>query len=169
MKKIIFAVYLVLCLAACGKSDTRDSDEKSAVTAAPAAETALEFDGKEYSYKRDALPAACISENEIICAIENVVKCALNPKASYCDAKTMPDFIFYDDAMFADDDGLGRPTTQSFRPVKMKPINADTIEVLTTGTCDKNWFGNCAGNIIYILDNKSGHWRVKELYAIENI
>lgn len=169
MKKIIFAFCLALSLTACGKSDTQDSAETAVTTATPVMDTSLEFDNTEYSYQKDNLPETCTSENEIVCAIESVVKCALNPKASYCDAKTMPDFIFYDDAMFADDDGLGRPTKQSFRPIKMKPIDGNTIEVLTVGTCDKNWFGNCAGNIIYILDNTGGHWRVKELYAIENI
>lgn len=167
MKKIIFTLCLALSLAACGKSDTQDSPQTPTVT--PAIDTTLKFDDKEYTYQKDNMPTKCLSESEIICAIENVVKCALNPKAPYCDAQSMPDFIFYDDAMFADDDGLGRPTKQSFRPIKMKPLDGSTIEVFTIGTCDKNWFGNCAGNIIYILDNSSGHWRVKELYAIENI
>ena len=81
----------------------------------------------------------------------------------------MPDFIFYDDSMFADDNNLGRPTRQSFQFIKNKLLDDTTMEVLTKGECDKNWFGNCQGNIIYVLSNKTGKWIVKEIYAIETI
>ena len=169
MKKTLLALCLALCLPACGdKPENNTQDAKVAETTA-SADNSLQFDDREYSYQKDNLSDKCASDSEIFCAIEKVVKCALKPTAAYCDKATMPDFIFYDDAMFADDDGLGRPTQQSFKLVKMKPIDGTTIEVFTTGTCDKNWFGNCAGNIIYVLSNKGGHWRVKELYAMENI
>jgi len=166
MKQIIYTICLILCLSACGKND--DTTQQQNSTVAPQT-SEIKIDTTTFNYQKDTLPTKCLSTNEIACAIESVVKCALNPTASYCDSKTMPDFIFYDDAMFADDDGLGRPTKQSFQITKVKPLNDTTIEVFTIGTCDKNWFGNCNGNIIYVLTNTDGKWQVKELYAMENI
>ena len=166
MKNIAYILCLLAFISAC-------KDNNNAKQTLPPQEmgktTELKFDDTVFSYQKDSLPPNCNNESEIVCAIENVVKCSLKPTETYCDKKHMPDFIFFDDAMFADDDGLGRPTQQSFRLIKLKPINGSTIEVFTEGTCDKNWFGNCQGNIIYVMSNTSGKWIVKELYAMENI
>ena len=81
----------------------------------------------------------------------------------------MPEFLFYDDSIFAEDDVEGRPSEQSFKILKYKPIDSHTIEVYTEGQCDHNWFGACQGNVIYVMDNSGGQWRVKEIYAVETI
>ena len=175
MKKFWLTLGLCLMISACG-DNTKQEQQKETSDAQMTQQQeqepsipAVKQDGSIYQYQKASLPETCDKQDEILCAIENVIKCALNPKGSYCDQKTMPDFIFYDDSMFADDNGLGRPTEQSFEVIKTKTVDDNTIEVFTKGTCDKNWFGNCAGNIIYILNNKSGKWIVKELYALENI
>ena len=167
MKKIIYAIFTLTLISACGENNS--APQRTSNEIQPTISNELKFDDTIFSYQKDNLPKSCNNESEIVCAIENVVKCALKPTEPYCDNKTMPYFIFYDDAMFADDNGLGRPTRQSFRLIKLKTIDNSTIEVFTEGTCDKNWFGNCQGNIIYVMSNKSGKWLVKELYALESI
>ncbi len=173
MKKIWLILGLCLVISACGDNKEQQKDTSTQQTAQQQENTpsipAVKQDGSIYQYYKTNLPETCNLQDEVLCAIENVIKCALDPKKAYCDQKNMPDFIFYDDSMFADDNGLGRPTEQSFEVIKTKTVDNNTIEVFTKGTCDKNWFGNCAGNIIYILNNKSGKWVVKELYALENI
>ena len=166
MKNILYILCSLILIAAC-KDD--NITEQTPLSNEQQKTTDLKFDGTIFSYQKDSLPQTCNNDSEIVCAIENVVKCALKPTERYCDKKHMPDFIFFDDTMFADDNNLGRPTKQSFRLIKLKPINDSTIEVFTEGTCDKNWFGNCQGNIIYVMTNSSGKWLVKELYAMENI
>jgi len=171
MKHIFTILCLLLMITACKeKQETTEPQQNPTI---PEEQTSAAipttFDTNIYSYKKNTLSSTCKSDDEIVCAIETVVKCALKNTEPYCDKKTMPDFIFYDDAMFADDNGLGRPTQQSFKIVKIKRIDDTMIEVFTEGQCDKNWFGNCAGNIIYVMTNKTGKWKVKEIYALEHI
>lgn len=168
MKNILPTIYLLLALTACGE---KQNETPAAENTAPLAQAVLpeNFEKLTFSYTKDNLPAKCQSDNQIVCEIEKVVKCALKNTAAYCDKNTMPDFIFYDDSMFAEGDVDGRPTEQSFSLKKLKPLDENTVEVLTKGECDKNWFGACRGNVIYVMSNKSGQWLVKEVYAIETI
>lgn len=68
-----------------------------------------------------------------------------------------------------EDDSLQRPTKASFQIVRLKPIDANTVEVYTKSDCNGVWFGLCKGNIVYVLSNKSGSWAVKDLYALQSI
>lgn len=171
MKKLFLFACLCLILTAC--KEQKNNIEKADIQ--PATEEQLNIslpdniEQETFSFEKDSLPPACQSKNEIICAIENVVKCALDPHAPYCDKKTMPDFLFFDDAMFAEGDVEGRPTKQSFNIIKAKILDQNTIEILTKGECDKNWFGACRGNVIYVMNNKTGKWQVDEVYAVETI
>ena len=170
MKKILIVLCLFLTITACkDKQEAPQTQQNVSAENQVSSTIPTTFDNKTYSYQKNNLSEKCQSNDEIACAIEIVIKCALKNTESYCDKKTMPDFIFYDDAMFADDNGLGRPTQQSFKIIKIKPIDETMIEVFTEGQCDKNWFGNCAGNIIYVMTNQTGKWRVKEIYALEHI
>lgn len=167
MKNILLALCCFLILTACNdKQETENSPQPTDQVQASLPEN---IEDKIFAFQKDNLPDSCQSNSEIVCAIEETVKCALSPSQKYCNKQTMPDFIFYDDAMFADDGVTGRPTEQSFQLVRLKPIDSSTIEVLTKGTCDSNWFGACEGNVIYVLSNKTGKWQVKEIYAIEKI
>lgn len=170
MKQILIALCLLLIVTACKEKQEPNQPQQNVTTEGQIL-TAIPttFDSNTYSYQKNNLNEKCQSNDEIACAIETVIKCALKNTEPYCDQKTMPDFIFYDDAMFADDNGLGRPTQQSFKIIKIKPIDETMIEVFTEGQCDKNWFGNCAGNIIYVMSNKTGKWKVREIYALEHI
>ena len=73
----------------------------------------------------------------------------------------MPKFVFMED------ESLQRPTSQSYKITKIKPLSDGSVEVYTQSTCNGNWFGLCNGNIIYVMSHQDNHWIVKEIYAIE--
>lgn len=123
----------------------------------------VKFEEIVYSYDAEKLPGKCEKGSDIICAIDLQAKCTINPKLSECDPKKLPKFTFMED------ESLRRPTQQTFQVVKIKPIDPYTIEVYTKGTCNGVWFGLCEGNIVYVLNNKSGEWIVKDLYALEHM
>lgn len=165
MKNLILFLSFTLLLSAC---DNKKDQTQQEIT--PEVQVSLPEDlNIIYSYNKDELSEECANNNEIVCAIDKIVKCALNPKLSICDSKNMPEFLFYDDSIFAKDDVEGRPSQQSFKILKYKARDTHTIEVYTEGQCDHNWFGACQGNIIYIMDNSNGQWQVKDLYAVETI
>ena len=96
------------------------------------------------------------------CAVEFTVKCTLNPAFEGCKTSKLPKFIFMED------ESLKRPTEISFKIAKIKPINADLVEIHTDSTCNGNWFGLCNGRVIYVLVPDGNGWRTKDIYAIEN-
>ena len=67
-----------------------------------------------------------------------------------------------------EDESLQRPTQQSYKITKLKPLNDGTVEVYTQSTCNGVWFGLCNGNIIYVMKNVNNKWQVKDIYAISN-
>lgn len=119
------------------------------------------FDNKVYAYRADNLSERCLSDSPMACAVELAVKCTLSPEFNGCSQAKLPKFIFMTD------EALGRPTEMSFKIAKIKPINADVVEIHTDGTCNGNWFGLCNGRIIYVLVPTGNGWRVKDIYAIE--
>ena len=169
MKNLYIVLFASLFLLACKEQQNIENENQQTEKAQIQVSLPDKAEEIVYSYKKDSLPDSCQSDSEIVCAMENAVKCALSPTQKYCDKQSMPDFIFYDDAMFEGDGVTGRPTEQSFQLVRLKPIDSSTIEVLTKGHCNSNWFGACEGNVIYVLSNKTGKWQVKEIYAIEKI
>ena len=122
----------------------------------------VKFEEKTYTYKLGENKPGCDKGSEIVCAIDLYAKCTLEPENSTCDKGKMPKFVFMDD------ESLQRPTEMSFKIVKIKPVDANMIEVYTESSCNGMWFGLCQGNIIYVLSNKNGGWVVKDVYAREN-
>lgn len=120
------------------------------------------FEDQFFSYQKDNLSPACPADSAIFCAVDQAVKCTLNPDFEGCRATKLPKFIFMED------ESLGRPTEISFKIVKLKPISADLVEIHTQSTCNGNWFGLCQGYVIYVLvpTTKEGEWRVKDVYAM---
>ena len=171
MKSLFLSICCLGLLCSCGEKQEASQSQITDTQVQNNIQISIPEELKEitFSFSKDNLPSKCQSNNELVCAIEETVKCALSPTQKYCDSQSMPEFIFYDDAMFADDGVTGRPTKQSFKIIKSKPIDETTAEIFTIGECDKNWFGSCDGNIIYVMSNKTGKWKVKEIYAIEKI
>ena len=165
MKKF-FTLFLVLfSLTACSKSDSQDQpnnvsnieDIKENVSQTIDQNTVFSFD-------INTLKPGCDNQSQIVCAINVTIKCTINPEFEECsEAKAnMPSFVFMQD------ESLQRPTSQSYKITKIKPLQDGSIEVYTQSTCNGNWFGLCNGNIIYVLQNIDNTWIVKDLYAVES-
>lgn len=122
----------------------------------------ISFTNEAYSYDISNLALECDKGSDIICAIDLTLKCTINHKAKECTPAKMPKFVFMED------ESLQRPTKIEFKIEKIKPIDANMLEVYTKSTCNGGWFGLCQGNIIYVLNNKNGNWVVKDIYAMDN-
>lgn len=157
-KSLIFLIPFLLLTACSDASDTSTSAEQKAPQ--PDAVTGDEI----YSFDINTLEPGCNSDSMMICAINLSIKCTINPQFSECaeNTKFMPKFVFMED------DSLQRPSSQSYKITKLKPLPDDTVEVYTQSTCNGNWFGLCNGNIIYVMKMQDGRWSVKDIYAVES-
>ncbi len=155
MKKFL-SVCLFVLIAACSKAESQTQP----VT--PTDNTNIDKD-TVFSFDINTLTPGCNSESQMICAINASIKCTINPDFAECaELKAfMPNFVFMRD------ESLQRPTSQSYKISKIKPLSDGTLEVYTQSTCNGNWFGLCNGNIIYVMDNQNGNWAVKDIYAVE--
>lgn len=159
-KRIIAFVLTIAILVCLYAFKTKTSAPIIMTDATPAIGTKT-FDNKVYKYTADHLKEKCSLSSPMICAVELAVKCTLNPDFNGCADAKLPKFIFMTD------ENLDRPSEMSFKVAKIKPINADLIEIHTDSTCNGNWFGLCNGRIIYVLVPSGNAWRVKDIYAIE--
>ena len=116
-----------------------------------------------YEFKADDLSAECAEKNKQLCAVENAVKCTLNPKLGACAELKLPKFIFMNDPT------IERPTEINYRFINKKVLPNNTTEIYTESTCNAAWFGLCQGTVIYVLTpiNTAEKWHVKDIYAIE--
>lgn len=160
MPKLLSVLAAVCLIAACSPQETEQ--DKTAENISPAAPQ-VPLDEEIYSFDLNTLTPGCSGDSQIICAINMSVKCTINPEFSECaeHKDEMPDFVFMQD------ESLQRPTSQSYKITKIKPLKDNLVEVYTQSTCNGNWFGLCNGNIIYVMNLKDGKWIVNELYAIE--
>lgn len=156
MKKILFLFAAFLTISACSKADEQTA-------AAPQPDASVDNE-TVFSFDINTLTAGCDNSSQMICAINASIKCTINPDFAECAEQKayMPNFIFMQD------ESLQRPTSQSYKITKIKPLSDGTVEVYTQSTCNGNWFGLCNGNIIYVMDNQNGRWAVKDLYAVES-
>ncbi len=153
MKPIIL---FIACFMIISCSPTEDNSQKEQQTSSE------NFIDQEYSYNLENLTEECLLNSQIACTIENAVKCVINPKLTMCEALGLPSFVFLDD------ESLKRPTEQSFKITKLKPLTNGMLEVYTLGKCNGNLFGLCNGNIIYVLKHKDDNsWKIYDMYAIE--
>ncbi len=158
MKKILSLCAVLLALSACSKADEQTAQPT------PASEASAGIDNETvFSFDLNTLKPGCDNESQIVCAINASIKCTINPAFADCleQKAYMPNFIFMQD------DSLQRPTSQSYKITKIKPLPDGTVEVYTQSTCNGNWFGLCNGNIIYVMDFQNNRWVVKDLYAVE--
>jgi len=125
------------------------------------AETVFDF-SKVYAFSKDTLTADCSVQNEQLCAVENAVKCTINPNLEGCSSYNLPKFIFMQNPE------LDRPTEMSYKIINKKTLVNDTAEIYTDSVCNGGWFGLCQGTVIYVLTRgDNDRWFVKDIYAIE--
>lgn len=159
MKKIICFFFIAVIISSCSKQEEQKAaPQKQEVPVVSIDENIV------YTFDLNTLKSGCENGSEMICAINNSIKCTINQQFAECETNKdlMPDFIFMQD------DSLKRPTSQSYKITKLKPLADGNVEVYTQSTCNGNWFGLCNGNIIYVMENRGGRWAVKDLYALEN-
>ncbi|MBS4772735.1 MAG: hypothetical protein KHX55_00470 [Proteobacteria bacterium] len=156
-----FLCLFVLAGLICGCSEQDDNAAAPQQAAVPAVEI---DENTVFTFDINTLKPGCDNGSDIICAINNSIKCTINPQFEDCEAnkELMPRFVFMED------ESLQRPTSQSYKITKLKPRADGAVEVFTQSTCNGNWFGLCNGNIIFVMENKDGRWVVKDLYALEN-
>lgn len=159
MKKLLILCAVLLSISACLKKE----ENKQEITKQPAPVEEIDKN-TVFSFDINTLNEECENSSQMICAINLSIKCTINPELTECTKSKhmMPNFIFMQD------ESLKRPTSQSYKITKLKPLADGTIEVFTQSTCNGNWFGLCNGNIVYVMDFQNNQWIVKDLYAIEN-
>lgn len=159
-KKIIISLVLILLILS-GLYWYKTTAYKTAENKAPVQTEESLFEDRPYTYDVNSIKEGCDLNSEMACAVDFTVKCTLNPDHKGCRESKLPRFIFMED------ENLNRPTEMSFKIVKIKPINADLVELHTDSVCNGNWFGLCQGRVIYVLVPSGESWRVKDIYAIE--
>lgn len=155
MKKIFTILLSFIFITACSQKDT---------TAEKTKEANSNLDKNTvFSFDINNLKTGCDYDSDLICTINNSIKCTLNPNFEECQKlkDTMPSFVFMQD------ESLQRPTFQSYRITKLTPREDGAVEVHTQSSCNGNWFGLCNGNIIYIMKNIDSKWYIKDMYSLE--
>lgn len=154
MRKFACVLAASACLlSACSeKSDSNTADMPEA--SAPAYEKIV------FTYRAGELQDGCTAASPMVCAMELMAKCTIEPGRAECDRRKMPDFVFMND------ESLQRPTEMSFRVYKLKPLSNGSVEAYTESTCNGSWFGLCQGNVIYVMSPDGESWKVNDVYAL---
>ncbi len=155
MKKNIFILLSFLFIIACSQKDT---------TAEKTKEANSNLDKNTvFSFDINNIKTGCEYDSELVCTINNAVKCILNPNFADCEKikDRLPSFVFMED------ESLQRPTFQSYKITKITPREDGAVEIYTQSSCNGNWFGLCNGNIVYVMKNIDSKWYIKDMYALE--
>ena len=161
MRHILLTAFLFAFLCSCSEQSSNETKDSSLQAPKLVEIPEVQSMGTLFEFDKNNAQTACSNPSQLVCAIEDTIKCAINPKQSFCQKGKMPDFVFMED------ENIIRPQTFSYKITKIKALDKDSAEVFTEGKCDGNWFGLCRGNIIYVLKLQKDTWVVKELYAIE--
>lgn len=160
LKKIVVIIALILLV---GFSFSLITKPQQTETNQPA-EVKTKLQETVFAFTKESLPADCLEKDEQLCAVENAVKCTINPALENCAKLNLPKFIFMQDA------GLDRPTEISYKLKNKRVLVNNTVEIFTDSSCNGGWFGLCQGTVIYVLakpEDQTDGWYVKDIYAIE--
>lgn len=116
-----------------------------------------------FSFNTQNITAECSKDlPEMLCAVENAVKCTIKPDLEICADLNLPQFIFMTDPT------VERPTEMNYKFINKEIQPTGSVNIYTESSCNGGWFGLCQGTVIYVLgQSKKGTWRVKDIYAIE--
>lgn len=154
MQKVFLSLLLMIgFIAAC-------SDKAEQSETAQQQEVSSGYENMIFSYKQGEIKTGCSTTDALICAVELVAKCTINPKYEECKKDMLPAFIFMEDA------SLQRPTEMSFKVYKLKPLSGGNIEAYTESSCNGGWFGLCQGNVIYVLTPQADGWKINDIYSL---
>lgn len=116
-----------------------------------------------FSFNTQNITAECSKDlPEMLCAVENAVKCTIKPDLEICADLNLPQFIFMTDPT------VERPTEMNYKFINKEIQPTGSVNIYTESSCNGGWFGLCQGTVIYVLgQSKKGTWRIKDIYAIE--
>lgn len=116
-----------------------------------------------FVFDKDSLKIECFERDKQFCAVEQAVKCTINPDLEQCHYLNLPKFIFMQDP------SLERPTEISYKVINKRVLINNNVEIYTDSSCNGGWFGLCQGTVIYVLAKQEdkNDWYVKDIYAIE--
>ena len=157
MKKYIF-LFSLLALISCSEENTPDTQEIASKEIQMFNLPSQEIINEKFSFNVTDADSTYNNKNEIINAINNTIKCTLNPQNQNCNELNIPKFILMED------ESLQRPTQMEYKIVKMKPLSGGFLHIYTQSQCNNNWFGLCRGNIIYVMQNKDNAWYVSDIF-----
>lgn len=165
MGKKIFVIAVMLALFAWSLTLIKKSPKETAVAEtedAPVVQVEETLPEDVYSFNAQNLTPECSEGlNEMLCSVENAVKCTLKPDIESCSKQSLPTFIFMTDPT------VERPSEMNYRFINKKVLPNGTTEIYTESSCNGGWFGLCQGTIIYVLGQTSGKWLVRDIYAVE--
>ncbi len=165
MKKFLLLFPLLLLINAC--SDEGDNSNKTTQEIATKeiqmfSLPSTDIINSQFSFSANDADSVFANKNEIINAINNVIKCTLSPQNQTCKQATLPKFILMED------ESLQRPTQIQYKITQIKPLAGGLLHIHTQSQCNNNWFGLCQGNIIYVLQNQNNSWFVSDIFALES-
>lgn len=116
-----------------------------------------------FTFNAENLTPKCLTDDEMLCAVEKAVKCTIAPEMEGCSDANLPKFIFMKDP------SLERPTEISYKITNKKALPSNnTVEIHTDSACNSSWFGLCQGTVIYVLaQDEDQKWFIHDIYAIE--
>ena len=162
MKKIIVALGLILLVGFSTYLLKKDHKEVVMVEEQEIIVQEPKLPDTLFSFKKEELTKECSTSNAQLCAIEQAVKCTINPDLEGCSEAKLPKFIFLSDS------GIDRPSEISYKLTDKKILNNQNVEFYTDSSCNGTWFGLCHGRVIYVLAPEgNNNWSVKDIYAIE--
>ncbi len=163
MLKKVVVIAVMLLLVGFSLSLMFKTTEKEPEVNNAQAEVKTKLPDTVFAFSKDTLSEDCSQKDEQLCAVENAVKCTINPALDMCKNLNLPKFIFMQDA------GLDRPTEISYKLTNKRVLLNNTVEIHTDSSCNGGWFGLCQGTVIYVLAQpaEQNSWFVKDIYAIE--
>ena len=167
MIKKIIVIALVLALFCWSLTLVNKTEQENIATPTdeqePAAHVEEALPDTVFSFNTQNLTSECSEGlSDMLCAVENAVKCTIKPDFENCAKLNLPQFIFMTDPT------VERPTEINYKFINKEIQPSGSTDIYTESSCNGGWFGLCQGTVIYVLgQSKKGKWFVKDIYAIE--
>lgn len=164
MKKFLPFLLLLIFINACSDESENSAAQSQEIAAKEIQMFSIpgtEIINQKFAFSADDSDSAFANQNAIINAVNESIKCTLNPKNKTCTDLNLPQFILMED------ESLQRPTKMQYTVTKLQPLNGGLLHVHTQSSCNNNWFGLCQGHIVYVLQSQNGKWFVSDIFALE--
>lgn len=161
MKKFLVLCMAVLSLNACSKEEDAENTKIQSKEIQMFSIPSQGILNQKQSFDKDNTSFETRADTPILEAVNEAVRCTINPFYVSCNKTKLPKFIFMQD------ESLQRPTHIDYEVTKIQPLNGGILHIHTQSNCNNNWFGLCQGKIIYVLQNENNSWYVSDIFAME--